>query len=134
MQNNVMTVAIKDEFVSLVDVSKEYTLKEFKDLISEVYKTKIGTKPKAVKKSKKNADTDSSDEEKSKKRVAKADKPKKKATPYNVYVGERIKALKIDKPDATAMERMKMAAAGWKNLSDDEKKAYIRTDDVVADE
>jgi len=129
-----MTVAIKDEFVNIIDVSKEYTLKELKDIISEVYKTKTNSKPKAVKKSKKNVDTDTSDDEKPNKRNNKTDKPKKKATPYNVYVGERIKALKIDEPNATAMERMKMAAAGWKNLSDDEKKAYIRTDDVVADE
>lgn len=120
---NAITVAIKDEFVNLVDVSKEYTLKELKDLITEVYKTKTAKKSKS-KKTTKNTDTESSDDEKSK-------KPKKKATPYNVYVGERIKALKTEEPNATAIERMKMAAMGWKNLTDEEKKAYIRTDDNV---
>ena len=119
---NAITVAIKDEFVNLVDVSKEYTLKELKDLITEVYKTKTAKKSKS-KKSKKNTDVESSEDEKPK-------KPKKKATPYNVYVGERIKALKTEEPNATAIERMKMAAMGWKNLTDEEKKAYIRTDDV----
>ena len=116
---NAITVAIKDEFVNLVDVSKEYTLKELKDLITEVYKTKTAKKSK----SKKNTHAESSDDDKPK-------KPKKKATPYNVYVGERIKALKTEEPNATAIERMKMAAMGWKNLTDEEKKAYIRTDDV----
>ena len=130
MENNAVTVAIIEEFAEIVDKTKTYTLKEIKDILSTVYKTK-NAKTKTTKKTKKNdSDTEESDgENKKKRRSKKLDengnvKPKRKPSAYNLYIKSRVEELKKEDPSSTAIDRMKLAASSWKLLSDEEKNAY----------
>jgi hypothetical protein len=119
------TSEIIAEFVNLVDNDKDYQLKELKQMLADVYKTKT-----AKKKTPKTTDNDSSsdDEDKPKKkrgRPAKvSDKPKREPSAYNKYVKERMEQIKTDQPEVLAKDRMKMAAADWKNLTKQEQEAY----------
>ena len=119
------TSEIIAEFVNLVDNDKDYQLKELKQMLADVYKTKT-----AKKKTPKTTDNDSSsdDEDKPKKkrgRPAKvSDKPKREPSAYNKYVKERMEQIKTEQPDAPAKDRMKMAAADWKTLTKEEQQAY----------
>ena len=125
MENNTTTVAIMEEFTNIIDLNKTYTLKEIKDILSTVYKTK------SSKKKNMSSDEDGSDGEKKQRRSKKEKldkdgnvKPKKKPSSYNLYVKARVEELKKEDPNSTAIERMKAAASSWKTLSDDEKNAY----------
>jgi hypothetical protein len=120
------TSEILNEFVNLIDNDKEYELKELKQILAEVYKTKTAKKktPKAAK-----TDTSSdSDEDKPKKKrggpAKVSDKPKREPSAYNKYVKERMEQIKTQQPDVVAKDRMKMAAADWKNLTKEEQDAY----------
>ena len=123
---NATTVAIVEEFTNLVDVTKSYTLKEIKDILSTVYKTK------SSKKNNVSSDDEASDGEKKQRRRTKKEKldkdgnvkQKKKPSAYNLYIKARVEELKKENPDSTAIDRMKTAASMWKTLSDDEKNAY----------
>lgn len=129
----IITAEIINEFVEQIDTDKEYVLKELKEILSSIYKTKT-VKPKSSKQSKKTIQVDSdSDEEKPKKRgrpakvrLDKDGNEKEKRTPsaYNIYVKQRIEALKMEQPDTPAKELMKMAASQWKLLDKDEKEQY----------
>ena len=123
---NATTVAIVDEFTNLVDVTKSYALKEIKDILSAVYKTKSSKKKNNV-----SSDDEASDGEKKQRRSKKEKldkdgniKQKKKPSAYNLYIKARVEELKKENPDSTAIDRMKTAASTWKTLSDDEKNAY----------
>ena len=123
---NATTVAIVEEFTNLVDVTKSYTLKEIKDILSAVYKTKSSKKKNNV-----SSDDETSDGEKKQRRSKKEKldkdgnvKQKKKPSAYNLYIKARVEELKKENPDSTAIDRMKTAASTWKTLSDDEKNAY----------
>lgn len=145
MTTEIKTSEIIDEFVQLVDTDKAFDLKELKQILTEVYNTKIGKKkpakaaPKAAPKAPKvvpvpDNDTESDDDNKPKRRGRPPNKPKldkdgnpkaKKApTAYNNFVKETIVQLKKDKPEIPAKELMGMAAASWKLLSQEEKDAY----------
>ena len=123
---NATTVAIVEEFTNLVDVTKSYTLKEIKDILSTVYKTKSSKKNNVP------SDDEASDGEKKQRRRTKKEKldkdgnvkQKKKPSAYNLYIKARVEELKKENPDSTAIDRMKTAASTWKTLSDDEKNAY----------
>jgi hypothetical protein len=127
------TVEIINEFMQLIDNDKEYELKELKQMLSDIYKTKT-KKPKTVKSASIMPDTDNSadsDEDKPKKRGRPAkvsNKPKRPATAYNNFVKERImqlKAAQAGQDDAKpAKELMKIAASEWKNLSTEEQELY----------
>jgi hypothetical protein len=121
------TSEILNEFVNLIDNEKEYELKELKQMLTDVYKTKTAKKksPKTVN----TADNDSSDDEdkpkKKRGRPAKvSDKPKREPSAYNKYVKERMEQIKTEQPDVAAKDRMKMAAADWKNLTKEQQEAY----------
>ena len=123
---NATTVAIVEEFTNLVDVTKAYTLKEIKYILSTVYKTK------SSKKNNVSSDEEASDGEKKQRRRTKKEKldkdgnvkQKKKPSAYNLYIKARVEELKKENHDSTAIDRMKTAASTWKTLSDDEKNAY----------
>ena len=124
MENNTTTVAIMEEFTNIIDLNKSYTLKEIKDILSTVYKTKSSKKNTS-------SDDEGSDGEKKQRRSKKEKldkegnvKPKKKPSSYNLYIKARVEELKKEDPTTTAIERMKTAASSWKTLSDDEKNAY----------
>ena len=128
------TIAIVNEFVSIIDMDKEYTIKELNGILTDVYKTKMGTAKKGKKSSKKK-DSDNDSDEEPKKRVYKKkdeNKPKKKLTAYNMYMQERMAELKEKQPDGKL--RMAEAAKGWKNLSDEEKLRYKPKEDEEASE
>lgn len=152
---DVKTSEIVEEFVQLIDTDKAFDLKELKQILTEVYNTKMGKKtkkatPKADKTEKlvkaapkAPADDTESDEEKPKRRGRPASKPKldkdgnpkakKPPTAYNNYVKETIIRLKQEQPTVPARELMGMAAASWKTLSQEEKDTY-KTVMVEADD
>jgi hypothetical protein len=120
------TAEIINEFVALVLLDKDYQLKELKQMLADVYKTKT-TKTKPIKKAEKTADLSDSDEDKPKKRGRPAkvsDKPKREPSAYNKFVKEQMEKLKTEQPDVVAKDRMKIAAAEWKNLTKEEQEAY----------
>ncbi len=124
------TAEIMTEFVQLIDNDKDYQLKELKQMLADVYKTKTAKKKstKAVKTTDNNDMSSDSDEDKPKKkrgRPAKvSDKPKREPSAYNKYVKERMEQIKTDKPKIPAKDRMKMAASDWKNLTKEEQEVY----------
>jgi hypothetical protein len=126
------TKEIVEEFSTLVDMEKEYTLKEMKELLGEVYKAKNGKPAKRVMKKKEDSDEDS-DKEKKRGRPTKAklnkdgtERKKRAPTAYNKYISMKSKELKAMEENAgkKATEIMKMAANSWSEMSDEEKEAY----------
>jgi hypothetical protein len=126
------TKEIVEEFSTLVDMEKEYTLKEMKELLGEVYKAKNGKPAKRVMKKKEDSEDDS-DKEKKRGRPTKAklnkdgtERKKRAPTAYNKYISMKSKELKAMEENAgkKAKEIMKMAANSWSEMSDEEKEAY----------
>jgi hypothetical protein len=113
------TTEIINDFVNKVDTEKEYTLKELKDALDEVYKTHAAAN-KAEKKQKKAT--------KATKAAPKEDlvEPKAKRAPsaYNKFVKQRIQQLKQEQEGIPPKDLMKMAAAEWKNLTKQEQEEY----------
>ena len=130
------TTEIINEFVEIIDTNKDYTLKDLKQILTEVYNTKAGKNRKKVgkaDKAPKMTDTDSSDDEKPKKRGRPAKvkldkngdiKVKKTPSAYNIYVKQTIEAMKKENPDTPAKELMGLAANKWKLLTQEEKDSY----------
>ena len=121
------TAEILNEFVQLIDNDKDYDLKELKQMLSDVYKTKTQKNgKKTTKKTDDNTTTDSEDEKPKKRgRPAKvSDKPKREPSAYNKYVKVRIEALKKEQPEIQAKDLMKMAASEWKTLTKEEQQTY----------
>jgi hypothetical protein len=125
MQTTNTTTEIVNEFVQLIDTEKEYSLKELKEKLTEVYKTK--TAKTAKKTAKKTEASSSDDEEKPKKRGRPAkvsNKPKRAPSAYNKFVKERIEKLKTERPEVAAKDLMRVAASEWKELSKEEQESY----------
>jgi hypothetical protein len=127
------TAEIINEFVQLIENDKDYQLKDLKQMLADVYKTKTAkNKPakKTVKTDKPEEASDKSDvddEDKPKKRGRPAkvtNKPKRAPSAYNKYVKERIEKLKIDTPDVPAKDLLKIAAGEWSALSQEQKDSY----------
>ena len=130
------TTEIINEFVEIIDTNNDYTLKDLKQILTEVYNTKAGKNKKKVDKADKApkiTDTDSSDDEKPKKRGRPAKvkldkngdiKVKKTPSAYNIYVKQTIEAMKKENPDTPAKELMGLAANKWKLLTQEEKDSY----------
>jgi hypothetical protein len=123
------TAEIINEFVQLIDNDKDYDLKELKQMLSDVYKTKTTKTTKKTKKATKTEEqstTDSEDDKPRKRgRPAKVnDKPKRKPSAYNNYVKSQIEKLKKEQPEVQAKDLMKIAAASWKTLSKEEQETY----------
>ena len=136
-----ITAAIINEFVEQIDTEKEYQLKEMKQILSDVYKTKT-QKPKAEKPAKKEkkekvvkpeTESDSDDNDKPKKRGRPAkvrldkdgnEKEKRAPSAYNNYMGQRIKELKTEQPETSAKDLLKIAASEWKQLDKAEQEKY----------
>ena len=129
-----VTADIMAEFSEQVDACKEYNLKELKQILGDIYKTKTA-KPKTVKKAPVESDkSDSeSDDDKPKKRGRPAkkrldkdgnEKQKRAPSAYNNFVKQRIEQMKAEQRDTPAKELMKMAAAEWKLLDKMEQEKY----------
>ena len=125
------TAEIKNEFSKIIDDDVEYSIKELKDVLSNIYKT---MNKKTSKKVTTMSDDSSDEDDKPKKRgrdakSAKKDKNgnvvvKKAPSAYNLFVQEKIVSIREKQPDIPAKERMTLVAATWKEMSEDEKKIY----------
>ena len=123
MTDTNVTSAIVEEFTQLVETDKEYDLKELKQILSDIYKSKTTGKPKA--KATKKTDGEPKKPKATKKTKEEAeDKPKRAPTAYNLFIKQRIIALKDEQPDVPAKERLTVAASEWKSLSQEEKDQY----------
>lgn len=132
------TAEIKNEFSQLVDDNIEYSMKEMKDILSNIYKTLNKKSKMVIKKNTAtivvNDDISDDDDDKPKKRgrpakPVKKDKDgnvmsKKAPSAYNLFVQEKIVSIRKEQPDVPAKERMSLAAAAWKEMSDEEKEVY----------
>ena len=124
------------EFQQAIDTEKEYTLREYISIISCIYKnnTKKNIAPKTIIKIEEPEIVSDDDDDKPKKRGRPAHKPKldkdgniktkRKPSAYNMYVKQRIEQLKKENSSHVAQERMIIAAAEWKMLTQDEKDKY----------
>lgn len=136
------TAILKNEFAELIDDDIEYSVKDMKDIITSIFKNiqkDIKKNNNGKKTIVKNTATivvdDSSDDDKPKKRgrpakPVKKDKhgnvvAKKAPSPYNLFVKEKIVEIRKEQPDVPAKERMSLAAAAWKELSEDDKAVYV---------
>lgn len=123
-------------FKEEIDTDKEYTLKEMKEILVNIYKKNTAKPIKLIKQIKPVKDTKSDDDDdvvvpKKRGRPAKVKldkdgniKEKRAPSAYNNYVGMYIKENKGDNLDKTAKELMGVAAKVWKIMSDDEKAKY----------
>ena len=123
------TAEIINEFVNLIEHDKDYQLKELKQMLADIYKTK--TAKKSTKKVEiaavvnNNSDTDDEDKPKKRGRPAKVNnKPKRAPSAYNKYVKERIEKLKAEQPNVAAKDLLKIAAGEWSALTQEQKDAY----------
>lgn len=129
MSTTTNTASIIEEFCNIIDVDRVYTEKEFKQILSDIYKTKMGKK----KSTKVVSDDSSDDESKTTKRgrpsKSKLDengniKPKKKPTSYNIFMKSKFAEFKMQNTDKNAKEIMALVAGEWKKLSDEDKAAF----------
>lgn len=131
------TKVIIDQFCEKIDLDKTYSITDLKNILTEVYRSHFPAVKKTVKKNVNNdpvvMSSDSSDEEKPKKRgrpiKIKLDrngnvKTKRTPTAYNKFMSEKIKELKQASPETDAKQLMKDASAVWKVLSEEDKEQY----------
>jgi hypothetical protein len=124
------TKEIVEEFSTLVDMTKEYTMKEMKDLLGEVYNAKKGKPAKRVKKDESDEDSDKQKKGKPSKKAKLnkdgTERKKRAPTAYNKYISMKSKELKAMEENAgkKATEIMKMAANSWSEMSEEEKEEY----------
>lgn len=97
---------VLEYFTSSLDISNNYTLDEYKKIITSAYKDAMKKTIKANKKNRANKDNHEND-------VKKCDIVKREPTKYNIFVKETILHLKTQNPDKPYKELMKMAADKW---------------------
>lgn len=91
------------EFIRELDINPrhEYSLKEMKTILSDVYKFKKSCH----------------DEKKAKKQP-------RKMTSYNIYVKKRMAELKEEYPEIPSRDRMSIIAKEWMTFSPEEKEKF----------
>lgn len=107
---------ILNDFNSRIDTNKSYTLNEMKEILIMSYKSKMEQE----------SDEDVPKRKRGRPLKVRLDKdgnPKTKREPtkYNIFVGRRIKELKQEQPETSAIELMKIASSEWQKLSKEEK-------------
>jgi hypothetical protein len=128
MSSYCKTQEIVTAFVEIIDIDKNYELKDYKRIISEIFnniETNKKTSPPVI-----IEDEESEDEDKpkrrgrppNKKKLDKNGNEKVKRPPsvYNIFVQHKIKELKILNNQDTK-DLMVIAAAEWKKLTKEEK-------------
>jgi hypothetical protein len=98
------TGKVLEYFTSSLDISNNYTLDEYKKIITSAYKDamkKANKKNRATKGHHENDD------------VKKCDIVKREPTKYNIFVKETILHLKTENPDKPYKDLMKIAADKW---------------------
>ena len=143
-----VTADIKAELCEQIDSTKDYSLKELRKILDDIYKTK-NAKPKAVKKTRVSDKSDKSDRSDRSDTESDDDKPKKRGRPakqrldkngnekqkrapsaYNNFVKQRIEQLKSEQSETPAKELLKMAAGEWKSLDKAEQEKYKTAQEV----
>ena len=123
---------IVQKFISIIDNDANYSISEMKNVLSAVYKAmKTPVKKPIVNNNASDTDDDSP---KKKGRPAKprlnkdgSVKQKKAPSAYNLYVKGKYAELKSIHTDKKAPDIMKIAAASWKELTDEEKETFKLT-------
>jgi len=99
------TKEIIDEFAKLIVSDNEYTLKEMKQMLEEVYKSKSEKEGKTPRKAL----------GKKKKVVEKEEKKKREPTVYNLFMRDNYGKAKAANPEANGSEIMKIVAKMWQD-------------------
>ena len=97
------TGKVLEYFTSSLDISNNYTLDEYKKIVTTAYKD-------AMKKANKNRVTKGHHENDDVKKCAIV---KREPTKYNIFVKETILHLKTENPDKPYKDLMKIAADKW---------------------
>ena len=95
---SVDTKKVLEYFSASIDITNNYSLDEYKKILTNAYKD-------AMKKTKKNT--------KSNDYINKTVNVKREPTKYNIFVKEAILKLKVENPDKPYKDLMKMAADKW---------------------
>ena len=110
------TAEIKNEFYKIINDDIEYSFDDMKKVLRDIFKIvnkdkskKRNTPSKKVKKVKKDHDDNV---------------VKKAPSAYNLFIKEKIVAIRTERPDILSKDRMSHAAEEWKKMSDDEKEVY----------
>jgi len=98
------TGKVLEYFTSSLDISNNYTLDEYKKIVTTAYKDAM---KKANKKNRANKGHRENDD------VKKCDIVKREPTKYNIFVKETILHLKTENPDKPYKDLMKIAADKW---------------------
>jgi hypothetical protein len=94
---SVDTKKVLEYFTASIDISNNYSLDEYKKIVTNAYKD-------AMKKTKKKGNKSNDD---------KTEIVKREPTKYNIFVKEAILKLKVENPDKPYKDLMKMAADEW---------------------
>jgi len=98
---------VLDYLTSSLDISNNYTLDEYKKMITSAYKDAMKKTNKEIKKNRAKKDNlENAD-------VKKCDIVKREPTKYNMFIKETILHLKTENPDKPYKDLMKMAADKW---------------------
>ena len=101
------TGKVLEYFTSSLDISNNYTLDEYKKIVTTAYKDAMKKANKANKKNRANKDNLGNGD------VKKCDIVKREPTKYNIFVKETILHLKTENPDKPYKDLMKIAADKW---------------------
>jgi hypothetical protein len=96
---SVDTKKVLEYFSASIDISNNYSLDEYKKIVTNAYKD-------AMKKTKKKGNKSNEDGDKT-------ENVKREPTKYNIFVKEAILKLKVENPDKPYKDLMKMAADEW---------------------
>lgn len=130
MSSDCKTQEIVTAFVEIIDIDKNYELKDYKRIISDIFNnietTKKKTSPPVMVEDEESDEDDDKPKRRgrppNKKKLDKNGNEKVKRPPsvYNIFVQHKIKELKIMNNQDTK-DLMVLAAAEWKKLTKEEK-------------
>ena len=130
MSSDCKTQEIVTAFVEIIDIDKNYELKDYKRIISDIFNnietTKKKTPPPVIVEDEESDEDDDKPKRRgrppNKKKLDKNGNEKVKRPPsvYNIFVQHKIKELKIMNNQDTK-DLMVLAAAEWKKLTKEEK-------------
>lgn len=130
MSSDCKTQEIVTAFVEIIDIDKNYELKDYKRIISDIFNnietTKKKTPPPIIVEDEESDEDDDKPKRRgrppNKKKLDKNGNEKVKRPPsvYNIFVQHKIKELKIMNNQDTK-DLMVLAAAEWKKLTKEEK-------------
>ena len=139
MSSSFKTTEIVNAFVEIIDTNKNYDLKDYKRIISDIFNNIEMSKKKIITPivvEEELSDDDDKPKRRgrppNKKKLDKDGNEKVKRAPstYNLFVQHKIKELKSENNGDTK-DLMIMAAAEWKNLSQEDKDNFKKSINMV---